>query len=68
MKQPQLSSNSNNNSSSNNSNNDKHNSSRTHTPVLGKMNDKMMFQQKQKFNFFHRKEFRRIRMLNAIAA
>ncbi|EDX06678.1 GD10822 [Drosophila simulans] len=42
-----------------------HNSSITPTPVLRMMTDKMMFQQKHKFNFFHRKEFRRIRMLNA---
>lgn len=55
------------NSNSNTSSNSKHNSRTTQTPVLGKMNDKM-FQQKQKFNFFHRKEFRRIRMLNAIEA
>lgn len=67
MKQPQLN-NTNNNYNSSNSNNDKHNSSETQTPVLGNIKDKMMFQQKQKFNFFHRKEFRRIRMLNAVEA
>lgn len=65
QQQPQLS-NSNYNSSNNNN---KHNSSSIQeTPVQGKMNDKMMFQQKQKFNFFHRKEFRRIRMLSAVEA
>lgn len=65
MKQhPQLK----NNNINYNNNDDMHNSSETQTPVLGNINDKMMFQQKQKFNFFHRKEFRRIRMQNAIEA